>query len=433
MILSRLICCSVQHFEVIYINPGLSVIHEDSMSLAENYSRDAVNMCANEVNMKAQSSSSAEAIDMMSECVLNKLTPRIQVLRDEISFQAEIRSDISLKLENYTCADINLPTTESLENVTWTYGDVKRNIQKLLNRDASKIYTIENFISVDECKAMEEAAKPTLHRATVADGEGGSRVTDSRKAMQAGIAVPWHEEVNGNPIVALSRRVYDFTNTVNGFQLQPDGQEDLMSIQYFGENYENGEQPDRYMPHCDGNCDGSPHVWGNRVATMVMYCEIPEIGGATQFGNAAIHIKPKAGMATFFSYMGSDGNMDNGFTQHSGCPVLKGDKKIVTQWMRYGVDRQNPWNSFNTRKLIFSLFTKLYNKILIQFSLLRSKKWVFNLTMSNDGALYSNILYAIKFKLARNKQYIIYGFWNVQNKNRTKHSRNIQQLSANTN
>ena len=55
-------------------------------------------------------------------------------------------------------------------------------------------------------------------------------------------------------------------------------------------------------------------------------------------------------MATFFSYMGSDRTMDKGFTQHSGCPVLKGNKKIVTQWMRHGVDNENPWSSFNTCK-----------------------------------------------------------------------------------
>jgi hypothetical protein len=40
--------------------------------------------------------------------------------------------------------------------------------------------------------------------------------------------------------------------------------------------------------------------------------------------------------------------MDRGFTEHSGCPVYEGEKKIVTQWIRYGVDVENPWNSFNT-------------------------------------------------------------------------------------
>lgn len=37
-----------------------------------------------------------------------------------------------------------------------------------------------------------------------------------------------------------------------------------------------------------------------------------------------------------------------GFTEHSGCPVFEGEKKIVTQWIRLGVDEENPWDSFNT-------------------------------------------------------------------------------------
>ena len=42
--------------------------------------------------------------------------------------------------------------------------------------------------------------------------------------------------------------------------------------------------------------------------------------------------------------------MDEGLTSHSGCPVYEGEKKIVTQWVRYGVDAQNPWTDLNTRK-----------------------------------------------------------------------------------
>ena len=34
---------------------------------------------------------------------------------------------------------------------------------------------------------------------------------------------------------------------------------------------------------------------------------------------------------------GSDGRMDDGYTEHSGCPVLEGEKWITTVWMRDGV------------------------------------------------------------------------------------------------
>eukprot|EP01083_Nonionella_stella_P166952 559818_1 len=85
------------------------------------------------------------------------------------------------------------------------------------------------------------------------------------------------------------------------------------------------------------------------MATIVMYCDTPEVGGATRFRNSNIHIKPEQYGATFFSYIDPESmKMDSGFTEHSGCPVVEGEKKIVTQWVRLGVDDENPWNSFNT-------------------------------------------------------------------------------------
>ena len=38
----------------------------------------------------------------------------------------------------------------------------------------------------------------------------------------------------------------------------------------------------------------------------------------------------------------------NRLTQHSGCPVLEGEKRIVTQWIRLGVSEETPWDSFDT-------------------------------------------------------------------------------------
>jgi hypothetical protein len=87
------------------------------------------------------------------------------------------------------------------------------------------------------------------------------------------------------------------------------------------------------------------------MATLVMYCTIPETGGHTNFLNANVHVKPKTGTGIFFSYIDPETkSTDSGFTEHSGCPVYEGEKKIVTQWIRLGVDRENRWDTFNTCK-----------------------------------------------------------------------------------
>jgi hypothetical protein len=81
------------------------------------------------------------------------------------------------------------------------------------------------------------------------------------------------------------------------------------------------------------------------------------VGGHTNFRNAGVHVKPEFGNAIFFSYIDPVKMiMDTGFTEHSGCPVYKGEKKIVTQWIRLGVDAENPWDSFNTCEYIQNVF-----------------------------------------------------------------------------
>jgi hypothetical protein len=37
---------------------------------------------------------------------------------------------------------------------------------------------------------------------------------------------------------------------------------------------------------------------------------------------------------------------DSGMTIHAGCPVYEGTKKIVTQWIRYGVDQDHPYTEY---------------------------------------------------------------------------------------
>jgi hypothetical protein len=288
----------------------------------------------------------ASIFDSMKECIKNGIADEIQKANEEIAFQAEVRYSMAELIENYTCADMTLNTTEARRTEYWE----GRKVDVMIDRPAARIHLIEDFLTYEECKAVEERAAPILQDATVADGKGGKHLSDARKAKQAGIKVHWDKEAEGDLIASLSRRVYDYVNHVLPFNIKENGQEDLMSIQYFGRGPDD-EKPDRYMPHCDGDCDGLNFKPGQRMATIVMYCDVPEVGGQTRFRNSNVHIIPKRYAATFFSYIDPiTMKMDSGFTQHSGCPVVEGEKRIVTQWVRLGVDDATPWNSFNTCK-----------------------------------------------------------------------------------
>lgn len=334
----------------IFIDENFEINHQDNKSVARESAKELIDDCEAEVTKNAEENGigALEAIKELKKCVESGVALEVEKANEEISFQSGIRKKMAESFENYTCADYGLPTSEAEKETVWDDGTMIHEVKILLDRPASKVHVIKKFISVEECIAMEDAARPKLHKATVADGKGGSELSPNRKAMQAGIKIPWHLEKDGNPLTTISRRVYDYVNHVLGMNIDEHGQEDLMSIQYEGRG-ENDAAPDRYMPHCDGDCNAMQFKTGNRMATMVMYCTVPTKGGATNFRNAGLHVVPEVGTATFFSYIDPKTmKMDNGFTEHSGCPVVEGEKKIVTQWVRYGVDKENPWDSFNT-------------------------------------------------------------------------------------
>ncbi len=69
-------------------------------------------------------------------------------------------------------------------------------------------------------------------------------------------------------------------------------------------------------------------------------------GGGSTFPQADIFVKPKKGDAIFFSYKGTDGLMDNGFTAHGECLPQQGEKWTANIWMREGVSTIEPYNMY---------------------------------------------------------------------------------------
>jgi hypothetical protein len=84
----------------------------------------------------------------------------------------------------------------------------------------SEIHIVRDVITEKECHDMDEAAKPLLRRASVADGKGGSTVSLNRKAIQAVLKLAWDMEADGDFIGSPSRQVYDCGNYVTGFNIR---------------------------------------------------------------------------------------------------------------------------------------------------------------------------------------------------------------------
>jgi 2OG-Fe(II) oxygenase superfamily len=250
------------------------------------------------------------------------------------------RSLMSERLRNYTCADDSMETTKPLYVQNIAIGDDTYKLNVMLNTSNAKIFTVDGLVSDEECNVLREFGLPNLRRATVADEDGTAIVSEHRKAQQAryrhGAAeADAADPMNAtDPLYPLYVKIFNITNAYNGYDLEVYGQESFMIIQY--------NKEDEYTAHCDGSCDDDLHTKGGRIATAVVYCHAPTRGGATTFTKADVFVRPTNGSVVFFSYMGADGYMDPGHTEHSSCPILEGEKWIATVWMRRGVSREEP-------------------------------------------------------------------------------------------
>ena len=75
------------------------------------------------------------------------------------------------------------------------------------------------------------------------------------------------------------------------------------------------------------------NIGGNRTWTFMIYLnEVPD-GGGTRFTHLSHTFQPKKGMAVVWNNLLADGRQ-NPHTLHSGMPVLKGEKLIITKWFR---------------------------------------------------------------------------------------------------
>ncbi|MDP3311464.1 MAG: 2OG-Fe(II) oxygenase [Polaromonas sp.] len=181
------------------------------------------------------------------------------------------------------------------------------------------LLVLENLLDSDECLALIAAARPRLQRSlTVALETGGEEVHDDRTSD--GMFFTRGETGLVATIEARIAKLLDWP-VENGEGLQ---------VLRYGPGAE-------YKPHYDYFDPAEPGSatilarGGHRVATLVIYLQEPDRGGATVFPDLRLQVAPRRGSAVFFSYSQAHPCSQ---TLHGGMPVLAGEKWIATKWLR---------------------------------------------------------------------------------------------------
>lgn len=186
-----------------------------------------------------------DKVDVALQSCLDNATGEIKsdcvaeyVLGDHLRLEAsknhlkKVRDKIAHKLRNYTCGDPNIESTKPFNTHSLYIGNgvghTKYTVNDIFEHTHSKIWTIEDFVSDEECDILMRHGKPRLTRATVAAADGSNIVSEARKANQA----VYNVRSVADPLYSLSNRILAVANKKNNMQLQSDGQESFTIIQY---------------------------------------------------------------------------------------------------------------------------------------------------------------------------------------------------------
>lgn len=183
-----------------------------------------------------------------------------------------------------------------------------------------RLCLLGGFLSHDECNQLMDEARPGLKRSRVLVGNGddGERgVLDYSRTSEQTAFPPGSSGL----VDRIRRRVSKLT------QWSEDHMESAQVARYrVGADF--AQHHDYFCPSAHKEMIERE---GQRVATVLVYLNSPDNGGATAFPDIEAEIFPQPGSALIFSYVTSS---PNSMTLHAGVPLGRGEKWIATFFLR---------------------------------------------------------------------------------------------------
>lgn len=175
-----------------------------------------------------------------------------------------------------------------------------------------EICLLANFLSTSECEQLIEEALPRLERSKVA-GENGSQVASYGRTSEQAVLRPGCSPLADVVRARVARMARWPETCIEPAQVV---------------RYRTGAD---FAPHNDYWC---PVVHrdiversGQRLATVILYLNTPEVGGVTAFQDIELEVFARQGQALYFAYPYADLRSRS---THAGVPLGRGEKWIAT-------------------------------------------------------------------------------------------------------
>jgi prolyl 4-hydroxylase len=190
---------------------------------------------------------------------------------------------------------------------------------------AARIGVIEGFARPAICDWLIDRARPRLVRAMVYDRETGRGRTEGARS---------------NSSIAFDIAQSDLVLMLLRARIAAVAQLPLTSLETPTVlHYAPGQQFEPHFDFLDPNVPGYAHDLasnGQRIATFLLYLNDNFEGGETDFPAIGFRYRGKKGDALLFWNVTPDGEPD-GQTMHAGLATTRGEKWLLSQWLRQPV------------------------------------------------------------------------------------------------
>lgn len=196
---------------------------------------------------------------------------------------------------------------------------VGKSVNVLLSLKSPRLIVFEGVLSDAECAALILESKPKLLRSQTVDRDSGGTELNAARTSEG--TYFHHTET---PLLSC------INERLAALLRWPLENAEPLQILHYGVGAEYQPHYD-YFDRYDSGTAKLIAQGGQRVATLIIYLNDPEAGGATIFPDIGLEIAAVMGNAVFFSYERPDPGTRS---LHGGTPVTRGEKWIATRWLR---------------------------------------------------------------------------------------------------
>lgn len=227
-----------------------------------------------------------------------------------------------------TCNELNHWPSVSLEEITLPekYAEASPNLLPCgaahkLENPSLDIYTIDDFLTAQECRQLIEFMQPRFQAAETVIGD---KTPEVRTNTTCFFQLEGNHSTFSQKITARIARLVglneSYAESLQGHCYMP-GQEYKAHTDWFEPGTESFSDHANY------------HQGGQRTWSAILYLNDVTCGGNTDFSEVGLSVKPSLGKLVFWNNLLPDGR-PNPAALHIGTPVIEGKKFILTQWFR---------------------------------------------------------------------------------------------------